>query len=475
MKTILKLLVVLLLAAGAFVAWVFFTLDPEELGQKILTMINEKTGVEMTAEKFEVRPLQGVDMENGRFQGDLDSGTASGTVDRMILDYKLLPLLKGEVVVHQILIESPDLEMVSRPVEEGSQPEMPEDPEPAEETAEGAAEGDEASAGQEESGFVSAISISEIRVVDGNLKVTSEASDAGTLSVQGLDFELGDLSMDAAATSPALGFAARGGIRIDLITLDDLSILGGRGDMVVDHGRLAVSDLGIETPHANLVVAEIAADITQDPAPYRLQAGGSYNLDSLVEAEEGGFGPASLEFAAKGAGPDIHDMVAEGTFRLESGQIPAFPMMVKIEKLLGKSVLVGFPYEGADIVFSITDGRAVVEPFVMGFENLQMAGGGVIDLSGPIDMQIDIRLPRESVSSSVLDPFIDGMTDEDGWTTVPFNIGGTMGEPDVSFDMTSIKSTAVDMGKRAVTNALDDALGDLKEKTFRRRQKTDDG
>jgi hypothetical protein len=77
------------------------------------------------------------------------------------------------------------------------------------------------------------------------------------------------------------------------------------------------------------------------------------------------------------------------------------------------------------------------------------------------------------VSSSVLDPIIDGMTDEDGWTTVPFNIVGTMAEPSVEIDMTSIKSTAKDMGKRAVTSALDGALDDLKEKTFRRRQKDD--
>ena len=78
------------------------------------------------------------------------------------------------------------------------------------------------------------------------------------------------------------------------------------------------------------------------------------------------------------------------------------------------------------------------------------------------------------MSNSVLDPFIDGMTDEEGWTTVPFNIGGTMAEPKVEFDMTAIRQTAADMKKRAVSRTLDGAVGRLKERTLRQRR-VDDG
>ena len=470
MKTIIKLLVVLLLAAAGFVAYIFVTLDPEELGRRVLEMINESTGVELTAESISVRPLKGVDLENGSLQGGMELGTVSGSLDRMVVDYKLLPILQGEIVVSQILVEGPRLEVLSRPAAPAVQPRAS-DPESM--VSDEVLVGGERPIAGEGSGFISAVSIDEIRVEDGNLKVATEGSDSGGLVIRGLTLELGNLSLDSAAMTPFLGFAAEGGIRLDEIVLDEMTIEGGRGDLVMDHGRLAVTDLGVETEHASLQVAEIAVDVTQNPWPYRLQAGGSYDLNELVQAEGEGFGAAALEFTASGSGLDLDEMVANGTFRLDDGQVPAFPMMVEIEKLVGESLIVGLPYEGTDIVFSIENGRVRVEPFVMGFENLQMAGGGTIDLAGPIDIQIDIRLPRESVSSSVIDPFIDGMTDEDGWTTVPFNIAGTMAKPSAEIDMTSIKSTAKDMGKRAVTNALDGALDDLKEKTFRRRQKDD--
>lgn len=469
MKKLFTIIGLVLLVISGLVVYVLISLDPSELGQKVLVIVSENTGVELTAESFELRPFQGVDLENGRVSGELDSGSVSGTVDRVILDYKLLPILQGDVAVEQIVVEGADLEVISRTASGTARA-------AAAETipTTGAVTETELPESEEDSGFITAVSVVEIRVVDGNLKVTTADPDPGSAQIQGLDIELGDLSVDTVAATPIQGFSATGSIRVDAIILNDMVIQGGRGTIVVDRGRMRVSNLGVETAYASLEVTEMAADVTRDPVPYRLQAGGSYDLNSLVEAEEGGFGPASLEFSAEGSGPDVNDVVARGAFRLESGQIPAFPVMVKIERLLGKSLLVGHPYEGADIAFTIRGGNVVIDPFVMGFENLQMAGGGSIDFDGPIDLQIDIRLPRNSVSNSVLDPFIDGITDDNGWTTVPFNIGGSMAEPDVDFDMTSIKNTAREMGKRAVTDALDSAVEDLKEKTFRRRR-GDDG
>lgn len=468
MKTVLKILGIVLLIIAGFVAWVLLTLDADELGQKILVMVNNNSGVELNAERFEVKPLQGVNLENGTFQGQLESGNVSGRLDRMVFDYELLPILRGEVVVHQILVEGPALTVISQPAAS----EKSTDPRPSSEVEPAVAEVP-STPDADEPGFVSSVSISQIRVTEGQLSVTTEGSEAADLTVQGFDLDLSNLALDSTAPSPVLGFVASGGISIDEIRLDDMTVRGGRGQLAVDRGNVGISDLGIETSHASLEIAELAIDISQDPAPYRLQAGGSYDLDSLVEAEGDGFGPASLELSAAGTGPDIDDLVGEGTFRLEDGKIPPFPMIVKIEKLLGRSLIVGYPYQGTDIVFSIVEGRLVIEPFAMGFENLQMAGGGTVDLSGPIDLQIDVRVPRGSVSSSILDPFIDGMTDAEGWTTIPFDISGTMDAPDVDFDMTAIKETATAMGKRAVSKAVDSALDGLKNRT--RRRDKDDG
>ena len=235
MKTFFTIIAIVVLLIVGFVAYVFLTLDPEELGQRVLGMVNDKTGITLTAESFEVKPLKGLRLENGNLEGDLEAGSVTGSLDRMAFDYELLPILRGEIVVHQILVEGPTLEVVSRPAEA-----PPATAEPTPEVAESV----EATPAEEtapedvpERGFLTAVSISEIRVVDGNLKVTSEGSDSKGLAVQGFDYQLGDLMLDATAVPALLGLSAKGGIRIDQVQLNDLVIQGGRGDLALDHGR----------------------------------------------------------------------------------------------------------------------------------------------------------------------------------------------------------------------------------------------
>ena len=109
----------------------------------------------------------------------------------------------------------------------------------------------------------------------------------------------------------------------------------------------------------------------------------------------------------------------------------------------------------------------------MEFEDMQVAGAGEIDLAGPIDLEIDVKLQQKSVASDRLAPFLDGLTDAEGWTVVPFDVTGTMAAPLIEFDMVAIQNPATDLSRRAVSQALEGAAESLREKAWRRRDKDD--
>ena len=150
---------------------------------------------------------------------------------------------------------------------------------------------------------------------------------------------------------------------------------------------------------------------------------------------------------------------------MEAGTVPAFPMVAKIEILLGKSLITGTPYQVTDMHFRLANGVATIRPFGLVLENLQINGSGTVNLDGPVNLRIDIKLPRELVDIEVLDGMIDGMTDEEGWTVIPFKVGGTTGAPDVDIDMSAAKEYAKNTAKAAVGDVVDSAVDSLKEKT----------
>jgi hypothetical protein len=468
-------IVVVLIGIVAFLLW---RLDPEELGQEVIRRVNEKGGMQLEAETFAIKPLQGIFIDNAHLSGDAPAGTVSAEVAKVIIEYELLPILQKELVINRIVVEQPQAELVSRPAAEPVPESQPAEAEPsADEPAVAEPAPTEGSA-EAEGGFKPSVAIQEVRIENASVSARTEGVEGGEMAIEGLSLELHDFYVDPAATQPLVGLNARGGIRIDQIQADDMTIKGGRGDIGIHNGQVAVSDLGVETSNASLNVAVLDLDLRQDPPAYHLEAGGGFDLNSFVNAEgPGGFGPAAVSLTLDGAGPDPDGAVGNGGLRMEAGTVPAFPMVAKIEKLLGKSLITGTPYQVTDMNFTLANGVATIQPFGLVLENLQIGGAGTVNLDGPLNLRLDIRLPRELVDIGVLDGMIDGMTDEEGWTVIPFTVTGTTEAPDVDIDMSVAKEYAVGAAKGAVNKAVDSAVDSLKEKTrgLLRRDKKDGG
>lgn len=465
-KKVLLVVGGILLSLFGVVAFILWRLDPEELGQEVIRRVNDKGGMQLEAEAFSIEPLQGIFIDNAHLSGYAAAGRVSADVAKVIIEYELLPILKKELVIDRIIVEQPQAKLVSRPASESAPESEPSAAEPPAQETTGAAAASAEATTEADDGFQPSVAINEFRIENASLDVVTEETEGGKLAIQGLDLELGDFYIDSAATEPLLGLTARGGIRIEQITADDMTIQGGRGDVSIQDGQVAVRDIGVETANASLNVAKLDLDLRQEPPIYHLEAGGSFDLNSFVNSEgPGGFGPASVALTLNGAGPDPDGAIGEGGLRMEAGTVPAFPMIAKIEGLLGEPLITGNPYQVTDMDFTLANGVATIQPFDLVLENLQINGSGNVNLDGPLDLRISIKIPRELVHIELLDGMIDGMTDEEGWTVIPFTVRGTTGDPEVAIDMSAAKAYAKGAAKDAVGGMVDSAVESVKEKT----------
>ncbi|TNF73505.1 MAG: AsmA family protein, partial [Acidobacteria bacterium] len=273
MKTLFKILGIILLLLVILVVVVIIRFDADELGQRVLTWVNQETDIDLQAERFALHPLKGLELVNAEIHTMTEAGDATVNLDRLLFEHEVWPLLKGELVIHRILLDKPQTVMVAaaEPVAEGgkgsgpgggAKEEQAAPAEPAEPAA--PAEGDTAGL---------TVSIAEIRIEDGSLVTRTEGVEGDDLDLQGLDLVLTDLHFDPTAPTSIEGFAAQGGISVDQIRAGDFQATGTEGQITIDRGKTAITDFGVSTANGELQVSELAVDVTHSPATYNLSVG----------------------------------------------------------------------------------------------------------------------------------------------------------------------------------------------------------
>ena len=105
-------IVLILIGIVGFILW---RLDPEELGQEVIRRVNDKGGMQLEAETFSIKPLQGIFIDKAHVSGETPSGSVSAEVAEVIIEYELLPILQKELVINRIIIDQPQAELISRP------------------------------------------------------------------------------------------------------------------------------------------------------------------------------------------------------------------------------------------------------------------------------------------------------------------------------------------------------------------------
>ncbi|NHZ73284.1 MAG: hypothetical protein GWP16_02295 [Nitrospirae bacterium] len=452
MKTVLKSLGIIILIVILLVAFLIWRFDPEALGATVINRLNQNEGIDITAESFALSPLKGLELQSAQATLAQESGTLNLEIDRLLLEHEIWPLLQGRFEVHQIVLEAPQIELVSVPAPPDGESEAT----PAGGGG-GKGEGDGATSGTVEEtdsgGLV--VDVQSLRIVDGRLVLRTEGSDQAGMEIVDLDVDFNDIVLDPSGSTPLEQIKASGTLSAAEIRTEGVTATDARGGISIGDSKIALSDLGLATPNAQLSLPSFEADFAAAPFTYKLEVAGSVDVNSMMNATGDGFGPASLALQGSGAGPDPNDFVADGTLRLDSGTIPSSPWLAIVEKLLGAAFINGAAYQGTDIGLSVAEGRLDIAPFELTSESFKLGSVGWVDMQGPISLRLEVFAPRELMSiGGVTGDVLNALTDENGWLTVSFDIGGTFDEPDVDLDWTVFEEAAKSGLKKGIKKGI---------------------
>lgn len=452
MKTLLKILGIIVLIVILGIAFLLWRFDPETLGAAVINRLNQNEGVDITAESFALSPFKGLELQSARATLTEESGTVNLELDRLLLEHEFLPLLQGRFEVHQIVLESPQIELVTA----AAQPQGESGAKPSggggrkgEDEATNSGAVDEADSG----GLV--VDVQSLRIVDGKLTMRTEGAEQASMEIIDLDVDFNDIVLTPSGSTPLERIKASGTMTAAEIRTEGVTASDARGGIAIGDSKIALSDMGLATPNAELSLPSFEADFTASPFTYKVEVAGGVDVNSMMNATGDGFGPASLSLQGSGVGPDLKDFVADGTLRLESGKIPSSPWLAVVEKLLGAAFINGAAYQGTDIALDVADGRLNISPFELVSEAFKLGSAGWVDLQGPLSLRLDVLAPRDLMSiGGVTGDVLDVLTDENGWLTVSFDVGGTLGEPDVALDTTIFEAAAKSGLKQGIKKGI---------------------
>ncbi len=445
-----KLLLVLVVLGVVAVFLVSRDWDSPELGQALLDKVSIATGVQMKAEGFRLNLLKGVVLEKVEAKSSSDGRDLTFNLDRLVFEHRLLPLLSGTVAIDRILLEKPRFDMVQSKTKGSSSKKA----DPPESAPVGATESGE--------GGGLALEVKQIQIEDGSLSVKNAKGEEKT-RVEGLDLEMQNVAFNPdAATLGAL--SAEGTLGIREMVFDTLKLTEAEGTFQLADAVFTIPELSFLLPNGKFA-ADAKLDFNPVPFAYTMNAKGEpLDLNGMVGATEG-FGPATLELEAKGAGPETKDLKGNGQVRLAEGRFPDAKMFIQIDAALGKKAVVGSPYKATEASFRLENNRVTLAPFRFESGDARLDLQGTMSLEGPVDFDLSLATPREGLQvEGVGSSALDLLADDQGWVPVPIDITGTMEDPKVRPDVKALASQAGQGAKREATEKATDALRGLLKK-----------
>ena len=433
-KKLFLLAVAILVVALSVLFFVDF--DSPELGNAVLEKANEATGANLSVESFRLNLIRGLELKGVESTSTLPGILVNARVDELVLRHRLLPLVSGRVVVDQILLRRPEVELVERGANNKKASSKRRKPKKKREAESSGAGGTGGQLESEEPVGGLDLEISEIRIEDGSIRKDSRVP----LSIDGLNLTLRELSFDARAISILHAITAVGSLGLDGLTLGETEVREVRSELTLEGGRVEGRDLTFVTEQGSFH-ADLNVDFNRFPFTYRVSLRGDpIDMNAIARSKAGGFGAGSLELEAEGFGTGSKGVKSTGVLHLAEGKLPSTPVLVGLEQVLGRgTALVGSPYEATEARFRIEKNQLTLERFRLETPQAGLDLEGIVNLDGPLDLALVLRTPREGlVVNEVPDEVLDALTDDEGWVAIPFRVTGTRDEPRVLPDAKSL-------------------------------------
>lgn len=474
---IVTLLVALALIAAA--AFLYLGFDSERLGRSVLDRAGDRLGLELAAERFEFHLFRGLEIEGLTARGSLPAGALDARLDRLTLRHELRPLLSRRLVVRELVLAGPRIELTETtapsPAPDAEQPAL--DREPGGTDDETPAQGSGASSGTLQ------LEIHRVRLTDGELVLASADPEVAPTEVRGLDLVLEDVTTGAAGERSLAGLAglrARGALKMTEARVGELHATDGRGDVAFEDGHLRLTGGRLSLDAGPVRSLELDLDLTAEPYGYELALGAEPLATGALLAGEkkgeqgagddggkdaetggdGGFGPSRLTFQAQGRGGGLEAMQADGRLAVDGGTLPVHPLLAAIDALVEGAGLVGAEYEPVDVEFQVREGRVDLRPFrlVAGGTTLDVRGTAVPD--GPWDLWLALAVPRQGIRvKEIPHELLDVLTDDDGRLHLPLRVSGDVERVRVVPDPDALAEATRRGAERRLQHRLQDELG----------------
>ncbi len=423
------LIVVVILAVAGTFAWI--ALDSQSVGQTLLAWVSEASGLQLRAGSMHLGIFSGIELRDVEASGQYVRGDYTVRADRLLFRQRWAPLLRGKFVVDRVVIDKPRVEVVVR---------------------RSGTEGDSKKAAPDSTGLQNlpdslTLEVHEISISNGTVLIREELPNEKArqdLLLEPVSLVLRDIVLDGSAPKPVDRLAGRGEIEIGQAQMGQLSYRNIRGEVRLQQGVLSSDKLSLSSDEGDLE-ATLSADFNSQPFSYRLTAKASpLNLNEMVNLEKDPvLGPGHLQFEGQGRGTSPEGLVGQGVLHLDPGKIPQQPILTATEKVLGMSGLVGGEYEATEAHFKIAEGRVTIDEFSLKSQNAEVSLGGVVDLDGPIQLQIRLEGKADEMSVPGVPPqVLQALANQQGWVTVPLKVTGTREDPRVEPDVEALLSQA---------------------------------
>ena len=429
---------VLLVAIGLVVA----TMDHDSpaLGRALLDQAAAAGGIELEAEGFHLNLLKGLQLENVVVRSPMEGGSLSATAEKLVLRHRLGAVLRGEILVEDIVLVRPNLELVSSdssgpatPATGGATAAAP--PGAGETPVPGAESGAESGDGTAGSGLT--LRIQRFVIEDGKLVTRVEGVDEPPTEVRGLDLELRNLATEANAASLIQGLTGEGELSARELLAGETRATDVAGTLRLAGGHLLLADCGFATDFGDLVLTIFDLDLNHDPYRFEMALAGDAlrTHPFLGGADGGGCGSGRLAVKLKGDLSETLDLDGQGGLAVNTGELPATEILDALQSLL-RIELVGQQYNPFEVGFVIGQEQVVAEPFRIVVGDVELAiGGGAGLFDETLKLQLGAIGPRARFEiDEIPKEVIEALTDVDGRVNLPIRIGGTMTQPKVVFD-----------------------------------------
>lgn len=443
-KIVLAVVAVLLIG---LVAALSITWESETLSRAVLGALS---GPDLQIEAGAVRmsALRGVLLKDVKLKAALEGGVATVTAEQLRLSHRFWRLLAGEVAVDEIVFSKPVALVVwdapAPPARKGSKGQPPSPtpaapPPPPEEGGGG--------------GLALAMSVRRLALEDATFAMSEQGTPGEMVRFEGLDLELGDLSVDPAALTMISGVRASGTVAARSLAASGVLAHDVKGKLALGESHLKVLELALPTDFGTIAIPELDLDLGRDPYFFALHGGGNPLLTAKLLGAASGFGNSTLEFAVDGDGSPKGGPRGKGSLAVEGGKLGDMPLLAGLEVLLAGTELVGRPYSPFTIQFRLDDGdKVTLAPFAIEAGNLRLASYGKVDLEGPLDLHLEVSLPRQDVAvKEIPREALEALTDVDGRVKLPILVAGTIDKPAIRFDSRAWAGLA---GRRLVSEAL---------------------